>query len=99
MPRASRFVGKHLNSVVPFTLYVQRRNIEWAKNEAGPNKASILIDRLINTAREKSEMRKLKSTARRLRIEVARLQGVIVSLGGTVDDATVTDERINEELQ
>jgi hypothetical protein len=99
MPRRERYVGKTLRSKVKFTLYAQVAHLKWVESVAAPNGMSEFIDNLIYRAKERYENRKLKSIARRQRVEIGRLEAEIVRLGGTVVASPVTLESVNEELQ
>lgn len=100
MPRKGKFGGPHLNSIIPFTLYAQRQNIAWVKQQS-PSNASRFIDAMLTFARNRAEARKLKNAVKRHLVEIARLQGLVVKLGGAYETAPAeVDEMvaINEEL-
>ena len=98
MPRKGRYVGQHANSKMPITVYLQLKHIDWCKAVAPAGHVSNFIDNLVFNARERFESRRLRSTVKRQRIEIARLEGMIVRLGGVVDERPVTIESTNEEL-
>lgn len=99
MPRKGKYPGQKANSKMPVTVYMQRGHLDWCKAIAPAGHVSNFIDNLIFNAKTRYESRKAKSTIRRQRIEIARLEGMIVRLGGVVDERPVTDETTNEELQ
>src|SRR5687767_3218126 len=98
-PRKGKHPGQHANSKMPVTVYMQRQHLDWCKATAPAGHVSNFIDNLIFNTKMRYESKKAKSTIRRQRIEIARLEGLIVRLGGDVDERPVTDETTNEDLQ
>jgi len=107
MPRKGRYKALTLKSIVPFTVYVQYGHLQWVKSIAGARKASVFIDQLLGNTRVRYEARRIRATMRIQRKEIARLQALVVQLGGTYEPVSLnpTQEQVdaepdvNEELQ
>jgi hypothetical protein len=82
MPARTRRRATKAGGIEAHTVYLSNLNWHFATMQNGRHGASGYIDRLIDLQRRRGEDTLLKKQARKLRTEIARLEGIIVKMGG-----------------